>query len=164
MHSVIHFVYSTNPYWAPTVCQSPHSILGMQNWKPWPVWLLCNLIIRNRLLPFSCSVFSAVSIIKAASLTEMAVGAPDLTSTIQWEVEGKAIGEGATLPSWGSLSWTCCPGFLFWWLPQVCHGLPFVSGEAGKCHLYLGTLPCVLQIEDLGTKGQKEKGEVDNAS
>lgn len=49
-------------------------------------------------------------------------------------------------------------------LPQVCHGLPFAAGEAGKCHLYLETLPRVLQIEDLGTKGEKEKGEVDNAS
>ena len=29
---------------------------------------------------------------------------------------------------------------------------------------YLGTLPPVLQIEDLGTKGEKEKGEVDDAS
>ena len=164
MHSVIHFVYWTNPYWAPTVCQSPHSDVGMQNWKPWPVWLLCNLIIGSRLLPFSCSAFSAVSIVKPASSTEMAVGAPALTSTIHWEAEGKAVGKGATLPSWGSLSWTCSPGCPFWLLPQLYHGLPFVVGEAGKCHLYLRTLPPVLQIEDLGTKGEKEKREVDNAS
>lgn len=99
---------------------------------------------------------SAVSIVKVTTWSEMAVGAPALTSTVKRQKEGQGA-KGLPLPGKPASLETAFLGALP--VASTC-----TSSTFSCCGIYLGALGPLLQIEDLGTKGTREKGWVGRAS